>query len=46
MQYAVVIERAEESFGTYIPDRPGCVTVGGTEAETRALIREAIEVTE
>ena len=43
MQYAVVIERGESSFGAYVPDLPGCVAVGETEAETRALIREAIE---
>ena len=42
MQYAVVIERGEGSFGAYVPDLPGCVAVGETEAETRALIREAI----
>ena len=43
MQYAVVIEQGQGSFGAYVPDLPGCVAVGETEAETRALIREAIE---
>lgn len=43
MQYAVVIERGESSFGAYVPDLPGCVAVGETEAEARRLIREAIE---
>ena len=42
MPYAVVIERGETSFGAYVPDLPGCVAVGATEAETRALLREAI----
>ena len=42
MQYAVVIERGEASFGAYVPDLPGCVAVGETEEETRVLIREAI----
>ena len=42
MQYAVVIERGESSFGAYVPDLPGCVAVGETEAEARDLIREAI----
>ena len=42
MQYAVVIERGEGSFGAYVPDLPGCVAVGETEAEARDLIREAI----
>lgn len=43
MQYAVVIERGQSSFGAYVPDLPGCVAVGETEAEARGLIREAIE---
>ncbi len=42
MQYAIVIERAEGSFGAYVPDLPGCVAVGETEAEARDLIVEAI----
>ena len=43
MQYAIVIEPGESSVGAYVPDLPGCVAVGETEAEARALIREAIE---
>ena len=43
MQYAVVIERGETSVGAYVPDLPGCVAVGETEAEVRTLIREAIQ---
>ena len=42
MQYAVVIERGDSSFGAYVPDLPGCVAVGESEAEVRLLIREAI----
>lgn len=42
MRYAVVIERGESSFGAYVPDLPGCVAVGETEAEVRKLVREAI----
>ena len=42
MQYAVVIERGDASFGAYVPDLPGCVAVGESEAEVRGLIREAI----
>lgn len=30
-------------FGAYVPDLPGCVAVGESEAEVRELIREAIE---
>lgn len=42
MQYAIVIERGDASFGAYVPDLPGCVAVGETESEVRTLIREAI----
>lgn len=43
MQYAVIIEKSETGFGAYVPDLPGCVAVGESEAEVRELIREAIE---
>jgi len=43
MQYAIVIEGSANGFGAYVPDLPGCVAVGETEAEVRELIREAIE---
>ena len=42
MRYAVVIEQGEESYGAYVPDLPGCVAVGESEAEVRRLIAEAI----
>jgi predicted RNase H-like HicB family nuclease len=43
MQYAIVIEKGETSYGAYVPDLPGCVAVAETEDEVRQLIREAIE---
>jgi predicted RNase H-like HicB family nuclease len=42
MRYAVIFERSEDGYGAYVPDLPGCVTVGGTLAEARNNIREAI----
>ena len=42
MQYAVVIEQGPGSFGAYAPGLPGCIAIGETEAEARALIRGAI----
>lgn len=42
-RYAIVIERSSTGFGVYVPDLPGCVALGKTEEEARALIREAIE---
>lgn len=44
MQYLVVIERGESSFGAYVPDLPGCIAAAESEAEVRKLIREAIEL--
>ncbi len=43
VDYAIVIEQAETSFGAYVPDLPGCVAVGDSEEEVRELIRAAIE---
>ena len=42
MQYAIVIERAENNYSAYVPDLPGCVATGATVAEVEAEIREAI----
>jgi len=44
MQYIVVVERGEGSFGAYVPDLPGCVAVAETREEVLALIREAIQL--
>ena len=43
MQYMVIFEKGENSYGAYVPDLPGCVAVGETRDEVRRLIREAIE---
>lgn len=42
MQYLVVIEKGESSYGAYVPDLPGCVAVAETEGELQQLIREAV----
>ncbi|MDD5295670.1 MAG: type II toxin-antitoxin system HicB family antitoxin [Rhodocyclaceae bacterium] len=39
----VVIEKGQTSYGAFVPDLPGCIAVGETEAETLALIEEAIQ---
>ena len=44
MQYLVVIEQGQNSFGAYVPDLPGCVAAGETREEVGALIHEAIEL--
>jgi predicted RNase H-like HicB family nuclease len=43
MRYAIVIEKAESNYSAYVPDLPGCVATGASQAEVEALIREAIE---
>ena len=42
LKYAVVFERSKDGYGAFVPDLPGCITVGDTLAETESNIREAI----
>ena len=44
MKYAVVIEKTETGYSAYVPDLPGCVSVGRTRQEMDRNIREAIEL--
>lgn len=43
MRWAIVIEGTEGNYGAYVPDLPGCVTVGNSLDELRAMMQEAIE---
>ena len=43
MRYMVVIEKGLSSYGAFVPDLPGCIAVGETEAEVLMLIEEAIQ---
>lgn len=43
MEYVVIYEKGDNSYGAYVPDLPGCITVGETLEETQTLIQEAIE---
>ena len=42
LKYAVVIERAADNYSAYVPDLPGCISVGDTVEETERNIRDAI----
>jgi len=42
LRYAVVFEKSQDGYGAFVPDLPGCITVGDTLAETENNIREAI----
>ena len=44
MEYVVIVEEGPSSIGAYVPDLPGCVSVGETREEAMRLIREAIEL--
>jgi predicted RNase H-like HicB family nuclease len=43
MRYALVIEKGERNFSGYVPDLPGCVSVGDTLDGVKVEIRQAIE---
>jgi predicted RNase H-like HicB family nuclease len=43
MRYMVVLEQGPGSYGAYVPDLPGCIAAGESEAEVLELIQEAIE---
>jgi predicted RNase H-like HicB family nuclease len=42
MQYSVIIEKGDSSYGAYVPDIPGCVAIGESRDETLELIKEAL----
>jgi len=42
MEYVVIIEQGDDSFGAYVPDLPGCVAVGESREEVLTLIQEAV----
>ncbi|MGH7815324.1 MAG: type II toxin-antitoxin system HicB family antitoxin [Candidatus Binataceae bacterium] len=42
-RYLVIYERAADGgWGAYVPDLPGCFTLGDTQAEAERHIREAV----
>jgi predicted RNase H-like HicB family nuclease len=43
-RYTIIIEHGPKNFSAYAPDFPGCVAAAGTEAETVALMKEALEM--
>jgi predicted RNase H-like HicB family nuclease len=43
MCYTIVIEKGERNYSAYVPDLPGCVSVGHTQEQVIAEIREVIE---
>jgi predicted RNase H-like HicB family nuclease len=43
MTYTVIYERGPTSWGAYVPDLPGIITVDDSRDEVGRLIQEAIE---
>lgn len=43
MRFTVIVEQGSSSWGSYVPDLPGCVAVAETREKALQLIREAIE---
>jgi predicted RNase H-like HicB family nuclease len=43
-KYTIIIEKTDTGYSAYVPDLPGCITVGDTVEQTRAYIKEAIEL--
>lgn len=43
MRYTIVIEKSPQNYAAYVPDLPGCVATGASEAEVIDEIREAIQ---
>lgn len=43
-EYVVIYEQGPTSWGTSVPDLPGCYAVGETMEEAQNLIREAIDL--
>ncbi|MBS9384004.1 MAG: type II toxin-antitoxin system HicB family antitoxin [Dolichospermum sp. BR01] len=42
IEYTVIYERCQTNWGAYVPDLPGCVSIGDTLAEVQENIKEAI----
>ncbi len=44
MKYTVIFEQGPTSWGAYVPDLPGVITVGDSREEVEELIQEAIKL--
>jgi predicted RNase H-like HicB family nuclease len=43
MKYTVIYEKGPASWGAYVPDLPGVITVADSREEAEHLIQEAVE---
>jgi len=42
MKYVIVIESTADGYSAYVPDLPGCISVGDSKEEVEIHIQEAI----
>ena len=42
--YTIIIEKTATGYSAYVPDLPGCITVGDTVEETKQHMNESIEL--
>ena len=43
-RFLIVVEKSGANFSAYSPDLPGCVATGATPEETKASMRDAIDM--
>ncbi|MGB3588040.1 MAG: type II toxin-antitoxin system HicB family antitoxin [Tunicatimonas sp.] len=43
-EYMIIIEPTDTGYSAYAPDLPGCITVGDTVEETKAFMKEAVNL--
>jgi predicted RNase H-like HicB family nuclease len=44
VKYTVIFEKGPTSWGAYVPDLPGVISVGASREEVERLIQEAVEL--
>jgi len=44
MTYTVIFEKGSTSWGAYVPDLPGVISVGATREEVERLVQKAVEL--
>lgn len=44
INYLYIVEKTQNGYSAYVPDLPGCITVGDSLEETKKNIKEAMEL--
>jgi len=45
LKYLIVIEKAKNSYSTYLPDVPGCIATGSTTEEAKRILQRLLSCT-